>query len=153
MLKFHFDTSVPFHPQIARILRSFGIDVTLPNEVGLREATDQEHLDYAHLTGRVVITNDEDFLAIDSRNQPHSGIVYFEQNTRSFNEVLEYLRLMHECYGLEDMRLLRVEWIPPLVESITQDSPETQQQLDSPENLIIAQHRRPARRIQLSDDT
>lgn len=49
-------------------------------DVGLAEADDQVHLDYATLEGRVLITNDDDFLALDrqwrEQGKYHAGIMY-----------------------------------------------------------------------------
>ncbi len=59
-MRFHLDESAD--GRIAAGLRHRGIDVTTPVDVGLRGASDDEHLAYALANERVLVTHDADFL-------------------------------------------------------------------------------------------
>ena len=74
MYRFHLDENV--NPAIAEGLRLRGIDCTTTREVGLRGASDVEQLAFAISQQRILVTTDEDFLAIAPR-QPHVGILYW----------------------------------------------------------------------------
>jgi hypothetical protein len=57
-------------------LRLRGVDVTTTPEARLLEAPDAAQIAHAVDKGRVLFTQDEDFLAIHASGVPHSGIVY-----------------------------------------------------------------------------
>ena len=61
-IRFHLDENFP--GAIAQGLRRLGIDVTTSAEAGLMAATDLEHASFARNQGRVIFTQDRDFLAI-----------------------------------------------------------------------------------------
>ncbi len=65
---------------VAVQLRRLGIDVVRCEEVGLASASDAEHLVYATIEGRVIITNDDDFTKLDRKwrveGKRHAGIMY-----------------------------------------------------------------------------
>src|SRR6266498_1811198 len=63
-IRFHLDENVD--PRIAAGLRLHGIDVTTTSEAGLLAASDLEQLDYIVREGRVIITQDTDFLRLAS---------------------------------------------------------------------------------------
>jgi predicted nuclease of predicted toxin-antitoxin system len=58
-----------------------GVDVTTTAEAGLQDASDERQLEYIQATGRVIFTEDDDFLRIHSAGQSHPGIVYSKQGT------------------------------------------------------------------------
>jgi Domain of unknown function (DUF5615) len=60
MLRFHLDEHID--PAIADGLRRRGIDVTTTARAGLRGARDKDHVEFARAQGRVVVTQDPDFL-------------------------------------------------------------------------------------------
>src|SRR3954467_5201422 len=64
-----------------RALRRRGIDVTRAQDVGLHPADDEVHLAFATREGRVVMTQDADFLRLHANGVHHSGIVYAPQQT------------------------------------------------------------------------
>ena len=76
-LKFYTDTHIS--KQIALQLRQHGIDIVRCEEVGMAEADDEAHLEYAAQENRVLITVDKGFRdrafqrLADGRN--HSGII------------------------------------------------------------------------------
>ena len=79
-IRYHLDESVP--NSVANGLRLRGIDVTTTKEAGLLEASDEEHLQWAHEQGRVVFSCDDDFLRLASQGVPHSGVAYCHQRKR-----------------------------------------------------------------------
>lgn len=64
-------------------LRQRGVDVLTVAEAGRLGATDVEQLMFAAETGRVVVTQDADFLILAASGIEHSGIVYARQHTSS----------------------------------------------------------------------
>ena len=62
-IRFHLDEHV--HPAIAAGLRRRGIDVTTTAEAGLIGRDDIDHVTFALAEGRVVYTNDSDFLNLN----------------------------------------------------------------------------------------
>jgi predicted nuclease of predicted toxin-antitoxin system len=107
-MRFHLDEHVA--DAIAQGLRQRGIDVTTTAEANLLDAEDEEHLAFARSSGRIVVTQDADFLRLDSEDRNHLGIVYYAQGTRKIGEVIGHLVLMHECMEADEMRG-RVEYL------------------------------------------
>lgn len=101
MIRFHLDQHVS--NAIARGLRVRGIDVTTTAEAGLQDAPDELQLAYIMEAGRVIFTQDEDFLRIHSSGDEHPGIVYSKQGTRSIGEIIRFLQLMNDCLKPEEM--------------------------------------------------
>lgn len=102
-IKYYLDTHIS--KAVALQLRSKGVDVVRCEEVGMAEADDLEHLEYATLHGRVVVSHDEDFLRKDKewkeQGKRHAGIMSNAHNLqgkehvgRIINELLEYDELI-----------------------------------------------------------
>jgi predicted nuclease of predicted toxin-antitoxin system len=85
-IPFHLDENCP--NAIAHGLRRRGIDVTTTPEAGLLGATDDEQTAHAFGEGRVIFTQDQDFLAIHAAGVPHAGIVYCRQGKRSIGQII-----------------------------------------------------------------
>ena len=100
-IRFHLDEHCP--TVLADGLRRRGIDVTTTPEAGLQGAEDPEHVAFALGQGRVIFTQDEDFLAIHAAGIPHPGIAYCHQGTRSLGEIIRGLVLLWEVYEPEEM--------------------------------------------------
>ena len=77
-LRFYTDTHIA--KQVAIQLRERGIDVVRCEEVGMADADDDEHLEYAVQHGLTVITKDNDFLRLHAQwmaaGQEHAGIFF-----------------------------------------------------------------------------
>ena len=101
-IRFHFDENVD--PAIADGLRRRGVDVTLPSDVGLIGAGDDEHLAFAVAEQRAIVTHDDDFLALAQRGAAHCGIAYCHMNSRSIGQILRGLLLIQDCLTTEEMR-------------------------------------------------
>jgi len=87
--KFLVDADMP--RSSAAAIRSLGFDVQDVRDLGMRYATDQEIIDYALNTGRIVITRDLDYGEI-LRYPQHPGSVILRLPTgfvaREVNEAL-----------------------------------------------------------------
>jgi predicted nuclease of predicted toxin-antitoxin system len=79
-IRFHLDESAP--SAVAKALERRGIDVTTPATAGLAGSDDLEHLDFCRREGRVIFTQDADFLALHRAGEPHAGMVYCQQQSR-----------------------------------------------------------------------
>jgi hypothetical protein len=73
---------------IAEGLRRHGIDVTTTPEVGLIGATDEAQRAHALAEGRVIFTQDQDFLAMNAAGVRHAGIAYCHQGKRTIGQII-----------------------------------------------------------------
>jgi hypothetical protein len=64
--------------------------------------SDEEHLALATRLGRVLFTQDDDFLSLDYQGFTHTGIVYAHQRT-SISRMIDGLILVHEVLDSESM--------------------------------------------------
>ncbi len=107
-LRFHLDEHVD--PAIADGLRRRGIDVTTTNGAGLRSATDDVHLEFGRTEGRVVYTQDADYLVLSARGVQHAGIAYNPPDACTIGQIIDYLALMDACLSPQEM-WNHVEWV------------------------------------------
>ena len=87
---------------VAAALRRRGIDVITTPEAGLLAAPDTMQLEHARQNGRVLATQDGDFLGLHHR-ESHAGIAYCQQGSRSIGEIVAGLVLIHEAFSAERM--------------------------------------------------
>lgn len=92
-LKFYMDVHVK--SAVTNGLRQRGVDVLTAQEAGMRLAEDDEHIEFALAQGRVIFTNDADFLRLHARGMHHAGIVYCPQ-TDAIGEMIQGLMLVYE---------------------------------------------------------
>jgi len=107
-IRFHLDENVD--PRIAAGLRAHGVDVTTTPDAGLLAADDLEQLDYIVREGRVMVTQDPDFLRLHSAGNAHPGIAFYHAGTRSVGQVIRGLRLIWELLEPAEMAN-RVEYL------------------------------------------
>jgi predicted nuclease of predicted toxin-antitoxin system len=107
-IRFHLDENC--HPAIAEGLSHRGVSVTTTPEVGLLSASDEHQIAYALPLGRVIFTQDRDFLRIHAAGIPHAGIAYCGKDMKSIGEIITMLMLIFEVYTPEEMAN-RVEFI------------------------------------------
>ena len=107
-IRFHLDEHAA--PAIAGGLRRRGIDVTTTQEAGLTNSPDETHLEFIRAEGRVMFTEDADFLRVHAAREPHPGIAYCHQQSRSIGEIIRGLVLIWEVLESEEMRD-RVEYL------------------------------------------
>jgi predicted nuclease of predicted toxin-antitoxin system len=67
-------------------------------------------LAFALAEGRVIFTNDDDFLRLHDQSVPHPGIVYCHQQNRSVSEIIRALELLWEILEPDELAN-RVEFI------------------------------------------
>ena len=101
-IKFHLDENV--RNAIAQGLRRRGIDVTTTPEQSLIGIADEAQLEFAVSQGRVIFTQDTDFLRINQSNRNHCGIVFCSQNNKSIGELIRGLVLVWELLEPIDMQ-------------------------------------------------
>ena len=80
-----------------------GVDVTTTPEAGLLQASDEAQLAYAIAQGRVIVTQDTDFLRIAASGQPTPGIVFYPSQAYSIGRVIRDLHLIWEVCEAEEM--------------------------------------------------
>jgi len=107
-IRFHLDENCD--PRIAAGLRLHGVDMTTTHEAGLLHASDQEQLVYAVSHGRVIVTQDADFLRIVAADEDTPGVAFCSAENRSLGQVIRDLLLIWEVYEPEEMRN-RVEFL------------------------------------------
>ena len=107
-IRFHLDENCD--PAIAAGLRLHRVDVTTTNDAGLLGAEDEEHIAYAREVGRVIFTQDEDFLRLSAAAIEHRGIAFSAQRTRSVGQTITSLLLIWEIYEPDEM-VNRVEFV------------------------------------------
>jgi len=101
--KVRFYTDEHVASAVAHGLRQRGVDVLTVPGAGLLSATDEEHLARARTEGRVLFTQDPDFLRLHAAGVVHAGIVYAAQGT-SIGEIIRGLMLIHQVLESEDMK-------------------------------------------------
>jgi predicted nuclease of predicted toxin-antitoxin system len=107
-IRFHLDEHVSH--AVARGLQRLGIDVTTTTDAGMLGAGDPEQIAYGLVHGRVIFSEDDDFLALASTGQPHAGLAYCHQRSRSIGQIIRALELIWEIYEPDEMAN-RIEFI------------------------------------------
>lgn len=83
-------------------LRNRGVDVLRAREAQLLGAPDTQHLERARHEGRVIFTQDTDFLRLHAAGVPHAGIVYAAPAGR-IGDLIRGLLLIHELLDPSEM--------------------------------------------------
>jgi hypothetical protein len=110
-IRFHLDENV--HRAIAEGLQRRGVAVTTTPEAGLIRASDEAQVAYALTEGRVIFTQDRDFLRLHAADTPHPGIAYCDKDTLGIGEIIAGLILIWEVYDPGEM-VGRVEYLSSL---------------------------------------
>lgn len=109
----YMDVQIP--EAITTGLRLRGIDVITSQEDGTREEPDEILLDRATELGRLLVTQDDDFLAIAAQWQAagrqFAGIVYSHQLGPSIGQIIADLDLLCSCAEPEELENL-VTYLP-----------------------------------------
>jgi len=112
-LRYYFDEHIP--RPITAGLRHRGVDVLTVQEDGCGQLDDTLLLDRAITLGRVMFSQDVDFLAEACARQrdgrEFAGVVYTHQLRMSIGTCIEDLVLLSELFEPDDMRN-RVEYLP-----------------------------------------
>jgi hypothetical protein len=78
--------------------------VTTTTDAGLLGAPDSAHLAFALAQGRVIFTEDGDFLALAAAGAEHAGLAFCRQNTRGIGQIVRALQLLREVYEADEMK-------------------------------------------------
>lgn len=97
-LKFLLDANIP--RSSAELMRSFGFDVEDVRDIGMKTAKDQEIIQYALRTERIIVTRDTDFGEL-LRYPTHPGAIIlrlpYTYTSLEINKVLEnFLRSINQ---------------------------------------------------------
>jgi hypothetical protein len=84
--------------------------VTTSTDAGLLHAADEDHVAFGLAQGRVIFTEDDDYLVLAARGVPHRGIAYCHQQTRSVGAIIDALVLIWEVYESAET-IDRVEYL------------------------------------------
>ena len=106
-VKFYMDEHVPF--AMTQGLRRRDVDVLTVQEAGMHAASDEEHLAFALSQGRVIFTQDADFLRLHAAGLRHAGIAYAPQQT-PVGDMIRGLILIAEVLESSEMAD-RVEYL------------------------------------------
>jgi len=107
-VRFHLDEHISFG--VTSGLRRRGVDVSRAVEVGLVGVPDEEQLSFATQAGRVLVSQDADFLRLHEAGVPHAGIAYCQQGLLTVSEMLRRLVLVYDLVTAEEMQG-RVEYL------------------------------------------
>ena len=112
-LPVYMDVHIPL--VITEGLRRKGIDVLTSQEDGTAEMDDEALLDRAMLLGRLLFTQDQDFLRIASDRQgsgmPFLGILFAHQQGASLGRIIDDIELIASCGEWEEFSN-RVTYLP-----------------------------------------
>ena len=101
MSKIRYHTDEQVSKVVVRALRRRGVDVQRTPDAGMMSASDEEHLARAREEGRVVFTQDEDYLRLAARTE-HAGVVYARQE-KPIREIISGLMLIYQLLEAEEM--------------------------------------------------
>jgi len=100
-IKFYTDEHVP--AAVVAGLRRREVNVLTTREASLCGASDEEQLALAAHQGRVIFTQDDDFLRLHNKGFKHSGIIYAHQQT-SIGNIIRGLMLAYQILDASDMQ-------------------------------------------------
>lgn len=96
-IRFYIDENLS--PEIVTQVSIQGIDIIR----GPLGADDSAHLERATEMGRVVCTEDDDFIKLASQGIEHAGIVKGIQDVHSIGDWIKYLRFVHAVQSADEM--------------------------------------------------
>lgn len=107
VIRFYTDVHVPRSVTLA--LRRRGVDVLTAQDRRLERAEDSEHLDLAAREGRVLVTQDSDFLILSAAGASHAGIAYVRQGV-PVGRIVSGLLLLYNVLTADEM-INRIEYL------------------------------------------
>ncbi len=105
-LNFYFDTHIA--NAVSDQLRLRGVEVVRCEDVGMADASDLEHLEYATAKGLAVVSHDQDFLILDAqwqdKGRSHAGIFHIQpwlqgSTGQIVKELFSYYEMIKEGAG------------------------------------------------------
>ncbi len=101
-VKFYVDEHVS--KAVVMGLRQRGVDVLTVAEADMLGASDKNHLRKALEEGRVIFTQDADFLRLAAEGIQQAGIIYASQTT-SIGDIIFGLMLVYQVLEAEEMEV------------------------------------------------
>ena len=102
MAKPRFYTDEHISKAVVAALRTNGVDVLTVPEAGTMGMSDEDHLQKAAGDGRVLVTQDRDFLRLAAAGMNHAGIAYASQSL-TVGELVRGLMLIHQVLSTDEM--------------------------------------------------
>lgn len=99
-----------FPAPVSSALKRHGVNVLTAQEANRCGVSDAEQLAFAAAEGRVLVTFDSDFLALDQGGTQHSGIAWCPQRKYSIGELIQALLLQHGVLD-RDAMMNHVEYL------------------------------------------
>lgn len=90
-------------PRIAEQLQRRGIDAVSVRDLNLLGDIDSNHLHRATEMGRVLVTTDVDFLRLVAEGDPHTGIIFGNQQDFTLGDWVKNLELICFVYTAKEM--------------------------------------------------
>ena len=100
-VRFYLDENVP--TEVARQLRSSGIDALTARDLGQLGGDDRGHLQRATSLSRMLCTHDQDFLRLAAEGAEHAGIAFSPQHRVSIGGWVRELRALHLRFDREQV--------------------------------------------------
>jgi hypothetical protein len=101
-IRFYMDQHVPV--AVTQGLRRREVDVLTTQEADRCGFSDREQLRFAQADGRVLVTFDDDFLAMAAGGVQHTGIAFCAAAKYSVGELIYVLLLLHDVLDTADMK-------------------------------------------------
>jgi predicted nuclease of predicted toxin-antitoxin system len=102
------DEHIPY--PVVQGLERRGVDVTTVKQLGLMGELDREILEIARQQGRVIYTNDADFLRHHAVGVTHSGIIYHHILDYSIGEAIRRVAIACDVMSTEEI-IGRIEFL------------------------------------------
>ena len=99
-IKFYCDEHI--HPAISTAMRNRGADILTAQDVPMLGVVDDSHLQFAASQGRVIITQDTDFLRLHKTGISHAGILFAHQS-KTMSEIIHSLIRIYQMKTEEAM--------------------------------------------------
>jgi uncharacterized protein with PIN domain len=106
-IKFYTDEHVP--NAVARSLRAHGVDVRTTADAGMLGSSDEDQLEWAKNEGRVMFSQDRDFLRLAATIPDHAGVAYASR-AMPLGSIINGLMLIHGVLEPAEM-VGRVEYL------------------------------------------
>jgi predicted nuclease of predicted toxin-antitoxin system len=100
-IRFYLDENM--HGGLAPGLRARGIDAVSAREVGRLGLPDPDQLAFATSEGRVLVTYDQDYLALHASGVSHTGIAWCHPSDYSVGQLIDALVLVHGAMTVDEM--------------------------------------------------
>jgi predicted nuclease of predicted toxin-antitoxin system len=101
-IRFFFDQHI--QSAVTTGLRQHGVDVLTAHDAARCGLPDFDQLAFATATGRVVVTFDTDYLALDATGIQHSGIAWCPAMKYSIGQLIQAILVLHGVLNSDDMR-------------------------------------------------